>query len=1502
MTRISKMSGMRWRQMGFSQQLVIAFCIGILVASVTSSIVISLLSGQTIRDRFILDGHKAAETLALQSTLILLYQSAENGREYAETLLSAPDVLGVAVYDTSGAPLLTLGELGETGPDPLVFNDRLMTVETESSWHFFAPVYTSPALSADSPFTVNPGAPELLGHVQVIMGKDTLRRVTGDILKTNFLVSSVLAVTLLAVLLFITGRVTRPIKSLADTMRRATSGERRIRADIAGPRDVAEMQHAFNKMMEVLDAREMELKKARDAALESARIKGEFAATVSHELRTPLNGVLGMLELLQGMGLTPKQADYVEVAKTSGESLLMLVNDILDFSRNDSGEATGASDDFDLPTALDEIIGLTGSQARRKGLELGFALGREVPHALRGDTRRLQQVLLNLVGNAIKFTEYGEVRVTVEVEERRDEGRFFLHFEVRDSGVGIPEQARTRIFEPFRQLDGSTTRRYGGSGLGLAICKQIIEFVGGEIGVRSTPGAGSTFWFTFPFSHAEQPVASALQPDPRLRGRRILVTDDSELVRRLVRQTCEQWGMVVQTAETMQQMLDLLRTQEIETRLDLLLVDEDLQGAYGKTVHDMLSTEPVFSRIPTILLSPHIPSEGGDHHPAIRAYVDKPVRTALLHKALMGALPTPVAAVDGAAPEGHASSQLADAATVLVVEDNRSNQIVVAGMLERLGLEAALASSGAEALAHIQQRAFDLILMDCNMPEMDGFQTTACIRSLQGGDAHTPIIAMTANVQEGDAEKCLAAGMDDYISKPLKLSTLRDKLHGWLDRRASGGGARAQEPKSAPVAVELEPTLDEEFVTELRETLGNAFTRLLTVFIEDLPDYVEALREAIDDAVAERVSGVAHTIKGSAANIGARRLAEISKRIEAAGRNGDFDTAQELYGLIRGEADKLLALLEERLNPAQKEGGGKEDDHAAASYILVVDDDRATRFGLRNILEEEGYTVVEADDGVRAIELCKQRAPELILMDAKMPAMDGFTACHFLKQQEEYSHIPVLIITGLEDDDSIERAFSVGATDYISKPVNFSVLRRRIAHLMNASRAERNMKRLAYNDSLTGLPNRVLFTNHLNRLLHIKRDEKQGLAVMFIDVNRFKLINDTLGHDAGDMLLKIVAERISNCVRENDLVARLGGDEFTIVIDNVESQDVLAGIARKICQSFTKPVVFLDREIFITLSIGISVYPADAEDLASLMKHADTAMFHAKRYGNDFCFFESTMAADVSRRLALENDLRRAIERQELIVYYQPQADVASGRIIGMEALVRWRHPERGLVPPLDFIPLAEDIGLIGDIGEFVLHESCRQLRAWLDRGYEDLRISVNISGRQIEKGEIIKAVSDALIASRLPPNHLELEITESVVMEHAEDMIEVFRQFKEMNLHLAIDDFGTGYSSLAYLKRFPVDTIKIDQSFVHDVPGDSEDVAIVTGVIAMVKGLGLKVVAEGVENSVQVEFLRGLGCDYIQGYCLSEPLPPEEFERRFLASPQRRRPGGGMTMLKKSS
>lgn len=1458
---------------GFRQQLVITFCICVTLAALLSSIAIAYLSGQTIRDRFLIEGHQAAETLATQSTLALLYHSSENIQDYAEALMSSPDISGIAILDFDHQPLLEIGDVTMDTALAGQLPDRVnMFAETDRQWHFIAPVYTSAAMEDDSPFTVDQSQPELLGHVLLAMSKGTMRTLTGDLLKTNTIVSLTLAIALLAVLLLITGRVTGPINRLAATMHRATSGEGNIRADVEGPRDVTEMQEMFNRMMDVLEAREIELRKARDEALESARIKGEFAATVSHELRTPLNGVLGMLELLQGSDPGPKQHEYLKIAATSGESLLTLVNDILDFSKNDSGAIELYEEDISLFRLLDDIVTLFGNQVANKDLDIGYYVSDDVPHHFKADYKRLRQILVNLVGNAIKFTDQGEISIDVSSDAHQ------IVFEVSDTGIGIPEAAQQHIFEPFRQADGSTTRKYGGTGLGLAISRQLVEVMGGEISV-SNRDIGATFRLWLPLrgdADAAQPSSNHL---PAPTGIDLLVLDDSNAVRRMVRMHGEALGMRVHVAESIQEMHEILNgSSSADNDIDLILADSDL-----------LASAEVPSDIRIVMTGNH-PDEQ-DTGTANTSFIRKPVRASSLEN-LLTEMQAPVPG------RSHDQVNSKIPARVLVVEDNRSNQYVVTGMLDHIGATVTVTSNGFDAIDALRSHEIDLVLMDCNMPEIDGYETTRRIRSTETGDSHVPIVAMTANTQESDILRCRESGMDDYISKPLRISILREKLRLWMqhsevptDSVTTESTGDDRDPQTEPA---ISQTLDRQFFSELRETLGTAFAKMLRVFVEDLPRYLSELEAALKVGAIDQVPNIAHTIKGSASNIGARRLAEICRHLEAVARKLDITTVRMLYNSVVAESEALITMLTNELDGKPLGQSESVTDHPA--HILVVDDDRSTRVAFRNVLEDEGYQVFEAENGAAAIEYCNAQAPDLILMDGRMPVMDGFSACQHLKQHTDCSHIPVLIITGLEDEDSIEKAFSVGATDYISKPVNFSVLRKRIAHLMHASRAERHMHRLAYSDPLTGLPNRIRFTSHLDRLLHSVEDRgNRNLAVMFIDVDRFKLINDTLGHDAGDMLLKIVAERLHHCVRDGDMVARLGGDEFTVVLDDISSREVLAAIAKKICDAFSRPVAFLDQEIFITLSIGISMYPSDASDMASLMKHADTAMFNAKRYRNDFRFFEYGMEADVARRLKLENDLRRAVERDELEVHYQPQTEAGSGRLVGMEALVRWNHPERGMVPPADFISLAEDTGLISQVGAIVLDKACRQLRTWIDQGYPALRMAVNISARQLEKYEVINVVTRTLAETGIPPGCLELEITESVIMEHAEEMISVFRKLKAMGLHLAIDDFGTGYSSLAYLKRFPIDLLKVDRSFIQDIPDDQQDVAIITGVIAMARGLGLKIIAEGVETEAQVQFLREAGCDYMQGFYFSPPLPAAEFEQHFLASLRHQEsPGSG--------
>ena len=481
------------------------------------------------------------------------------------------------------------------------------------------------------------------------------------------------------------------------------------------------------------------------------------------------------------------------------------------------------------------------------------------------------------------------------------------------------------------------------------------------------------------------------------------------------------------------------------------------------------------------------------------------------------------------------------------------------------------------------------------------------------------------------------------------------------------------------------------------------------------------------------------------------------------------------------------------------------------------------------------------------------------------------------------NHVPILIVTALDDEKSIERAFDSGATDYIPKPIHFAVMRQRISRLLKASRAEVHVRELAYNDSLTGLPNRTMFIDSMKKLIDKVRPRHEMLAVMFLDLDRFKYVNDSLGHNVGDMLLKAVAERIVSCVRSADTVARLGGDEFTLVLDGIEDRNVVANIAEKICRKVGEPYSFLGKDIYVTASIGISMHPQDGDNIEVLMKRADTAMFRAKEHGGSYLFYEKEMEAIVTNKVEIEQDLRQSLERDELEVYYQPKLDLKTSRVYGMEALVRWNHPERGQVAPGDFVPLAEETGLISEVGLWVLISSCVQVQTWIDKGYQPMPVSVNLSGRQLENSDIIAQVAHVLARTGLRPELLELELTESILMKRPEEVISILQQLKAMGVKLSIDDFGTGYSSLNYLRKFPIDLLKIDRAFVRDITNNKEDRLIVQSVIALAKSLDLKVLAEGVETREQEDVLRKEGCDYVQGFYIGRPIKSEDFEKEFI-------------------
>jgi len=422
---------------------------------------------------------------------------------------------------------------------------------------------------------------------------------------------------------------------------------------------------------------------------------------------------------------------------------------------------------------------------------------------------------------------------------------------------------------------------------------------------------------------------------------------------------------------------------------------------------------------------------------------------------------------------------------------------------------------------------------------------------------------------------------------------------------------------------------------------------------------------------------------------------------------------------------------------------------------------------------------------------------------------------------------------------------------------------------------------MEYFDPLTGLPNRSLFADRLNMALAQSKRNNDMCALIILDLDNFKAINDTLGHSVGDMLLKQVAEKIKGYLREVDTVARIGGDEFIIIQPQIKDISDATRAADRILKKFQQPWILEGKEYYITASMGIGIYPNDGEDQQTIFKNADTALYRAKELGrNNYQLYTESMNQKVLQRLDIENSLRRAIEREEFVLFYQPQVDIKTGKIVGLEALLRWYHPDYGLVPPMEFIPIAEESGLIVAIGEWVLKTACIQNKKWLDMGMEPQLISVNLSARQFQQHNVVEVIDRIRCDSGLAPELLALEITESTAMKDLSFTIDVLSQLRKKGIRVSLDDFGTGYSSLNYLRQLPIDTLKIDKSFVRDITANSKEEAIAKTVISLAHKLNLTVVAEGVETWEQLLFLKKEGCDKVQGYLFSKPLPAEDIEK----------------------
>jgi diguanylate cyclase len=578
------------------------------------------------------------------------------------------------------------------------------------------------------------------------------------------------------------------------------------------------------------------------------------------------------------------------------------------------------------------------------------------------------------------------------------------------------------------------------------------------------------------------------------------------------------------------------------------------------------------------------------------------------------------------------------------------------------------------------------------------------------------------------------------------------------------------------------------------------------------------------------------------------------------------------------------------LRGAPVEAAGSKDpaiEALADSTVMMVDDDAFTLDVIREFLGDAGYhNIVAISDPTEAVRKIRQVQPDVVMLDLLMPQVSGFDILRQMRADDELRYTPVIMLTAASDAETKLEALELGAADFLAKPVDPSELTLRLRNTL-AFKAYRN--RLEQYDSLTGLPNRLHFINRLSEALRGLPGDDGKLAVLHLDLDRFKQINDTLGYSVGDALLKAVANRFENALRKSEralgsdifdsvVISRFGGDEFNVLLPGLAEVEAADHLAWRLLGTLVEPFQIGKHEFFVTASVGVAVAPDNGDDVVSLLKHAEIAMHAAKSEGRHTCkYYSPELNALAMERLTLETDLRLAVERKELVLYYQPQVELETGRIFGVEALMRWQHPKLGLIMPGRFIPLAEETGLIHELGEWALQEACRQAKAWEDAGYGNIAMSVNVATSQFRRIGFAETVRQALSTSGLAPEGLVLEMTESMLMGQVDQAIALLSEIKTTGVGLSLDDFGTGYSSFSYLKSLPLDEIKIDRSFVVDMVEDPRSAAIVDAIVTLAHGLGLKVVVEGVETGAQLSRLATSNCRHYQGYYFSKPLPADQ-------------------------